>query len=94
MRSNSETHLPKSTNPYRHNLGTSGSIRPSGKSTKNWNRTLVDHGWVMREPPSIWMESLWVYCPVFLDRAAALDRGAGRPLEVQSKKAELWPARL
>ena len=30
----------------------------------------------------------------FLDRTAALDRGAGRPVEVEGTKAELWPARL
>jgi len=29
------------------------------------------------------MESRWVYCRVFLDRAQAFDLGAGRPRGVQ-----------
>ena len=30
------------------------------------------------------MDSVWVYCKVFLDRAAALDRGPGKSVEVRT----------
>jgi hypothetical protein len=38
------------------------------------------------------MESLWVDCRVFLDRAGALDPGAGRPVGVQGQGSDSdWP---
>ena len=48
---------------------------------------------VMRQPSSIWMDSPWVYCGEFLDRTAALDRGAGRPRGVEGSKDKTphWP---
>jgi len=46
---------------------------------------------VKPQPPSIWMDSPWVDCRVFLDRAAAFDRGAGRSGEVRHTPVSARP---
>ena len=40
--------------------------------------------WRPGQPSSTRMASGWVYCKVFLDRAAAFDRGPGKSVEVRS----------
>ena len=68
-----------------HSLGTTyfWSIRPSDKSTIK-----LEPRPRSGQPSSVCMDSPWVNCRVFLVRAAALDRSAGRPREVC---ASHWP---